>query len=536
MRIKRVRLKDGYKRFYDLTIDLGEKPGRIVALVGANGSGKSSVLDGLMFRKNQHVRVGNMDARDDVYHSIDGSTPVSWKNVEIDFEDGNFNEVYEARSRSGRQSTMFSFRSPYRYNTQLKVSGISAVPAIAQNNYGATSAADIDSKVEQNYRRLLSAYSKFRDETDSKPSEAKAKIIGDLNLSIEACLQLSISSIGDVERSRGTLYFRKKDQKSEFPFDVLSSGEKEVVDLLLDLYLRRVDFDDSIFLFDEPELHINTSIQGPLLKEINRLVPDKCQIWLTTHSIGFLRALQRDFKDECQIIHFKNDLRIGEEQTTLVPLRPSHLAWRDIFSIALDDLSQLVCPQRIIYCEGRDIPGAGGAERGLDATIFNTIFAEKYPDTLFVSSGGNTELDQRSAVAIAILSKVFPNLELWVLKDRDMNSGKPSTEETRQQYLKYQGNGHRVLRRWEIENYLFDKEILSSYCHAEGLTFDETSYDDLVKNIDDQNIKDEIGRIKSICGISTNVNKEVFKKLLAEHVVSTTAVYADLENSIFNRQ
>ncbi len=44
MRIKRLRLKNDYKRFHDLTIDLGNNPARIVALVGPNGCGKSSVL------------------------------------------------------------------------------------------------------------------------------------------------------------------------------------------------------------------------------------------------------------------------------------------------------------------------------------------------------------------------------------------------------------------------------------------------------------------------------------------------------------
>ena len=44
MRIKRVRLR-GFKRFDDLTIDLGDAPARFIALVGPNGCGKSSVFD-----------------------------------------------------------------------------------------------------------------------------------------------------------------------------------------------------------------------------------------------------------------------------------------------------------------------------------------------------------------------------------------------------------------------------------------------------------------------------------------------------------
>ena len=35
------------------------------------------------------------------------------------------------------------------------------------------------------------------------------------------------------------------------------------------------------------------------------------------------------------------------------------------------------------------------------------------------------------------------------------------------------------MRRWEIENYLFDKEVLKSYCEKNGLVFNEINYDTL---------------------------------------------------------
>ena len=74
---------------------------------------------------------------------------------------------------------------------------------------------------------------------DCKPSQARAKIIGDLNSSLSKCLDLEVTSIGSIEANQGTLYFKKSDHSKEFEFNVLSSGEKEVVDILLDLYLRQ---------------------------------------------------------------------------------------------------------------------------------------------------------------------------------------------------------------------------------------------------------------------------------------------------------
>lgn len=292
MLITKVRLKNDYKRFHDLTIDLGETPARIVALVGPNGCGKSSVLDGLLYHANAHQQVGAGSSRDHSYHSMNDLASLTWQDIEVNFTTGDYSVVRRAKEAIGKANTIFSFRSPYRYNSQLKVEQTKAVSEIKLNSYGAGDASSLDSKMDDNYRRLYALYNRYRDDNDLKPSEAKAKIIGDLYTSIKKCLDLEIFSLGNVEGNQGTLYFKKPDHPKEFEFNVLSSGEKEVVDLLLDLYLRKDDYSDTIFLIDEPELHINTSIQGKLLVEIDRLVGPDCQIWLTTRSIGFLRALR----------------------------------------------------------------------------------------------------------------------------------------------------------------------------------------------------------------------------------------------------
>ena len=344
-----------------------------------------------------------------------------------------------------------------------------------------------------------------------------------------------MTSIGDIESSKGTLYFLKSDHPVEFDFNVLSSGEKEVVDILLDLYLRQEEYSDTVFLIDEPELHINTSIQKKLLVEINKLVGENCQIWVATHSIGFLRALQEELKNDCQIIHFPEGADLAASQHIITPAPKTRSKWMEIFETALDDLTGLVSPKQIIYCEGKETPTQAGGERGLDAKVFNNIFSVKHHNTLFVSSGGNTELDQRSEIAIAILTKVFSEVEILVLKDRDMSSGKTNDENDRQIYLKTNPQNHRVLKRWELENYLYDKEVLESYCSKNGLEFNETEYDKFVADINNQNIKDETGRIKNYCGIKTNVNPEQFKISLSECVTEDMKVFQELENCIFSR-
>ncbi|MDR9877129.1 AAA family ATPase [Pseudomonas allii] len=531
MRIKKLRLFNGYKRFHDLTIDLGETPARIIALVGPNGSGKSSVLDGILYHHHAYGALGNKGNKDHTYHSMNNDPGFNYQSVSFEFTTGSY---YAAReSRKGKENTLFSFRSPYRYNAHLNVTQSMAVSEIYLNAYGASAASDLDDKMEENYRRLNIKFSNFMNETDCKPSEAKAKIIGDLNSSIKNCLNLEIDNIGNIESNQGTLFFKKSDHPKVFSFNVLSSGEKEVVDILLDLYLRQDEYNNTIFLLDEPELHINTSIQKNLIKEINRLIGADCQIWLTTHSIGFMRALQDELKDECQIIYFEDSYNLASEVKVLTPAPKNSSMWRKIFGVALDDLTHLLSPKRIVYCEGRDSPGAGGRERGMDAQAYNTIFNETYPDTLFISSGGNTELDQRSDIAIAILSKALPGLEILVLKDRDSGSGRCVSLQERQQYLDNNLGHHRMLNRWEIENYLFSKDALMSYCAHNDLYFDELAYNTTVHNINDQSVKELVNYIRNFCNIKTNINPEKFKLNIAEHLPKDSDTYRELEASIF---
>ncbi len=270
--------------------------------------------------------------------------------------------------------------------------------------------------------------------------------------------------------------------------------------------------------------------------EIEKLIGDEGQIWIATHSIGFLRAFQEELSGKCQVIQFEDNMRFASETITLTPVANNRTTWKSIFSTALDDLTGLIAPNRIIYCEGRDEPRPDGSERGLDAQALNNIFNAEYPDTVFVSSGGNTELDQRSSIALAILGKVFPNMEIWVFKDRDMASGRLISEKERQEYLANQDARFRVMKRWEIENYLFDEEVLRKYCAVNQKNFDEVKYKQNFTDLINSDVKSQFSLIKSICSISTPISSDKFKINLSELIISDMSVYQELKSCIFDRK
>ncbi|MCY3838607.1 MAG: hypothetical protein OXH09_08225 [Gammaproteobacteria bacterium] len=62
------------------------------------------------------------------------------------FTAGQFRDVWQ--QRGGERNTLFSFRSSYRYNTEVRVAEIRSVGDIGRNEDGASTAIAMDSKME----------------------------------------------------------------------------------------------------------------------------------------------------------------------------------------------------------------------------------------------------------------------------------------------------------------------------------------------------------------------------------------------------
>jgi len=382
MKIKKIRLKK-YKRFHDLTIDLGENPKRIIALIGPNGCGKSSVFDGISFLSNAYsMGYGKSTANvSDTYHKRYNDFNVSHEDVNIIFDNNySYGQYQEKFKKENKGNTIVAFRSPYRYTSNLLIDKLQKVPEIKTNSNGAKFSLDLDDKMTNNFQLLYAKILNKVQECRMTYDQVINFYLDEINKSLAFCLNITIATLGNILDGHGTLFFKKTDQEELIDYNILSSGEKEVVDMLIDILVKKEDFSDSIFLIDEPELHLNTAIQRNLLREINRLIPENCQIWIATHSIGFLRALQEDFKDISQIIKF--DGNYANEPVTLFPMERTRSNFLELYKTAVDDIAELIAPKTIIYCEG----GISAKKDGFDAYCYNTIFEKEFPEVLFISS------------------------------------------------------------------------------------------------------------------------------------------------------
>ncbi len=520
MRVGKIKLKE-FKRFDDLTISLGNNPKKVIALVGPNGCGKSSIFDAFEEELKNHKHAKRRE--EDSFFSKLFYSALPKKTDQYDRSTAS--KIWKDDGTQEFNKKSFYIRTAYRFTSNLKVESITAQPDIIDDTNRPHSSNALDSRLQENYPRLLGqVYDDVFKDGNKTGTQILEERVGKINIVLEKILDVRITNLGNITARKGQIFFEKGSSK-DFPYDNLSSGEKEVVDIIVDLIVKTPEYNDTVFCIDEPELHLNTAIQRKLLIEIEKLIPDNCQLWVATHSIGFLRALQEELKDKSQILDF-SEKDYFEGSQLLEPIKPTRQNWQRIFSTALEDLTGLISPKRIIYCEGRVDPTLGGLEQGLDANVYNSVFEEEFGDTLFVSSGGN-EAQSYAALALKVISKAFIGVNIFLLKDRD---GKSDAD--RLVFLSLSTN-NRMLERHEIENYLLDKEIIDKVAASKGKSISASEYSAIVSDPIMQDFKSgsTIADLKVLAGYSgTNSG---FKLELSKYITPDTNVYKELKSLIF---
>lgn len=533
MHINKIIIKS-FKRFSYITIQNIPSTTKLVVLAGPNGCGKSSLFDAFLAYHKSTLSRFIVDRS--YHHKVGLPFQENWQDqVNI-----SFCEQFVWREENLRK--LFHFRTAYRNEADFMTSTFTKY----DNNdlRRLNKLIENDKSVSRNYQGLIAeTISALYDDAHDKllVKELREKLIGEVRHSmIQLFESLTLEGIGKPFID-GTFLFTKGISQN-FLYKNLSGGEKAAFDLILDFIIKRISFDNTVFCIDEPELHMNTRLQGRLLKELFTLLPDNSQLWIATHSIGMMRQardMQAVNPDEVVFLDFED--KDFDQPQILEPISVNRAFWERTLKVALDDLADLVAPRKVVICEGnpRNTDTSKNAE--FDARCYRIIFAEEFPDVQFLSAGNANDVEEDKLAFTEAIKALAKGIEIIRVIDRDARS---STE-----IEDLKAKGVQVLSSRHLESYLFDDEILSLLCTKCGkpeqifnlLEEKSTAIENSIKR---NNAPDDI---KSAGGYIYNAAKKLLSLInagntvdafcrdtLAPLVKQNTQTYEKLRKDIFN--
>jgi predicted ATPase len=539
MRLQSARIRE-FKRFHDLSVTDIPATVKLVILTGPNGSGKTSLFEAFNYWMSFLRGQNSFEAE---YHSrISVTGPASAQELlqKIDLQ---FHGLQDVRNDAQRKRKAFYIRSAYRHEPDFTVSNLGAADDILTDSRRAQRLIHQEQRVSENYQRMVAeaVMALFSDDPVTQQKLAREladELIGEARAAmLKVFDNLELQGPGNPITG-GTFRF-KKGAVSAFHYKNLSGGEKAAFDLLLDFIVKRRAFDDTVFCIDEPELHMHTKLQARLLDVMFSMVPENCQLWLSTHSIGMARKaaeLHAANPGEVAFIDFHD--QDFDQPTVLKPVRPDRSFWQQMFHTALDDLANLVVPKNVVFCEGKRL-GSGGRKPSFDVDVYRTIFSAQYPDVEFIPLGGTAEVQHDGKTFGLLLSQLAPGIKFWKVFDRD------DRHSTEIQQLK--AGGIKVLQRRDLESYLWDDEVLKALCEATGhpgvlaelqAEKQQALLDGVTQGRPADDVKAAAGRLYNKCKQALGLTQcgndaEAFARVTLAPLISPgTLVYAELEGIV----
>lgn len=528
MRIASMKLTK-FRRFSELVIRDIPATAKLVVLAGPNGSGKSSLFDALLSRYRAQYFGFVQDNR---YYNWPGDLDQNYLNRIMVTMHGDI-----ALARGS-----LYVRTAYRHDAEFAMSSLYRQGDILEA-HSLQRLIEGDATVGSNYARLASRAMEdvFVNEASSTTmGDYRDKLIGEVREPLRRLLpDLIFSGVGNP-LDQGTFQFNKGLIKG-FDYKNLSGGEKAVFDLILDFVVKRKSYHDAIYCIDEPEIHLNTKIQGALLDELVALLPGDSQLWIASHSIGMMRKARELYDvDPSGVVFLDFGGRDFDQPTLIEPSKPTRAFWQSVLNVALDDLASLVAPREVVICEGNPARPVQAKNAEHDARVYSTIFAEECPDVTFISAGNASQVTGDFLGLATALLKVAAGMKVRRLIDRDDHA--PADVEA------YSRQDISVLGRRHIESYLYDDEVLTALCASVGKP--EAAHAILAAK--QQAISESIARdnptddIKSAAGkIYTEAKRILFltqvgndpaafaRNVLAPLLKPNMAVYAALKHDIF---
>ena len=230
-----------------------------------------------------------------------------------------------------------------------------------------------------------------------------------------------------------TLKYRHND--TEFDINVLSSGEREVLNIAFDFLLRKPS--DCVVFFDEPELHLHPELSTKLISTLKSIGKNN-QFILCTHSPDIISSSLDD-----TVVFLTPAKEDNSNQAIL--LRPD-----DESTEALNRLGQSIG----VVSLGKKIVLIEGTDGSLDKQTYSHLLKNIYPDLVLLPSGGKGNLSAFDKIADTVLNRSLWGVDFYMLADRD------SVVDGAEFEAKAPGR-FRTLSKYHLENYFLDEKVLA---------------------------------------------------------------------------
>lgn len=449
MRLLNIRITE-FRRFSDLTIRNIPVSAKLVVLAGPNGSGKSSFFDALLLKYRM----------DNGYGWNDDAKYYDRSNQKVGDRGARISLTTDSGNQFGRGNLYI--RSAYRSDHEFTVNSLSRQGAIL-DKLNLMRLIEPDATVGINYQRLASQAMEdvfVNEASGTTMGDYREKLIGEIRSPLKRLFpDLTFVGVGNP-LADGTFQFDKGASKG-FDYKNLSGGEKASFDMILDFVVKRHSYSDAIYCIDEPEIHMNTRLQGALLGELVGLLPGNSQLWIASHSIGMMRKAREMYDaDPTSVAFIDFSGHDFDKAIALSPSKPTRAFWEGVMNVALDDLTALVAPKQVVICEGNPKGMVLGKNTEHDARIYETIFGDEMPDTTFISAGNSKEVQNDFIGLATVLPKLASGMKIIRLIDLD--------DHTLADVVDFKNKGIHVLSLRHLEAYLYDDEVLTALCNSVG--------------------------------------------------------------------
>ncbi|MEV4736654.1 MULTISPECIES: AAA family ATPase [unclassified Microbacterium] len=395
------------------TFELVVRPGEVVTIVGANGTGKSALATWLLHELPTDVPIKRVLAQRKIWFQYSGAAISA-------AERSNATESIDRWNRSTN--------SRYLDHADGQRSSIALFDLLGHINHES--------------RSVVAMY-----DAGASRAEVDAAFGGRLLKTLNEILERAGLHVSLLLTPEETLETRHLTLGVQYPVHLMSDGEKSALLLAAEILTAP---EGAVIVIDEPERHLHRAVSASLIRAI-LACRDDCAFVVLTHDLDLAGGLSSETGRTLTV----SSVEWGVPNQGLMGLTEAQpIAW-DLHEVG-DSLDVPEAARHAILGGRRQVLFIEGDRDSVDLPLY----AEFFPDRLLVPSGG-CDLVIRSVAGLRASEALH-----WI-DAAGMVDGDARSEDERASLV---SRGVHVLPFMEIENVYYDSAVLDAVANRQSET------------------------------------------------------------------